>query len=120
MGGRDRLVATWHRKHQTLGVIAVRLDAQGLSLDCAGGGAVSAGAHLFGVPYMYAMFNMVVTAVVFLLSKNLLSGLLVFPIHAVGYVLTLRDDRIFAILQVKMSKCPPRATGVWGINTYRP
>lgn len=75
---------------------------------------------LFGVPYMYAMFNMVVTAVVFLLSKNLLSGLLVFPIHAVGYVLTLRDDRIFTILQVKMSKCPPRAIGVWGINTYRP
>ena len=75
---------------------------------------------VFGVPYMYAMFNMVVTAVVFLLSKNLLAGLLVFPIHGVGYVLTLRDDRIFAILQVKMSKCPPRATGVWGINTYRP
>ena len=73
---------------------------------------------LFGVPYMFAMFNMVVTAIVFLVTKNLLSGLLVFPIHAAGYVLTLRDDRIFAILQVKASKCPPRSRPVWGVDSY--
>ena len=73
---------------------------------------------LFGVPYMFAMFNMVVTAVVFLLTKNLLSGLLVFPIHAIGYVLTLRDDKIFSILHVKAAKCPPRSRPVWGVDSY--
>ena len=68
---------------------------------------------------MFAMFNMVVTAIVFLVTKNLLSGLLVFPIHAIGYVLTLRDDKIFSILQVKATKCPPRSKPVWGIDSYR-
>ena len=52
---------------------------------------------LFGVPYMYSMFNMAVTAVVFLLTKNLLSGFLVFPIHALGYVLTLRDGIVIRV-----------------------
>ena len=75
---------------------------------------------LFGVPYMYSMFNMVVTAVVFLLTKNLLSGFLVFPIHALGYLLTLRDDKIFNIIRVKAAKCPPRSKAVWGVNSYRP
>jgi len=41
---------------------------------------------LFGVPYMFSMFNMVVTAVVFLVTKNLLSGFLILPIHAAGLV----------------------------------
>jgi type IV secretion system protein VirB3 len=74
---------------------------------------------LFGVPYMYSMFNMVVTAVVFLLTKNLLSGFLVFPIHALGYVLTLRDDKIFNIIRVRCAKSPPRSKSVWGVNSYR-
>lgn len=75
---------------------------------------------LFGVPYMFSMFNMVVAAVVFLMTKNLFSGFLVFPIHALGYVLTLRDDRIFEIIRVKMTKCPPRSQAVWGLDSYRP
>ena len=74
---------------------------------------------LFGAPYMFSMFNMVVTAIVFLITKNLLSGLLAFPIHAIGYVLTLRDDNIFAILSVRAAKCPPRSKPVWGIDSYR-
>jgi type IV secretion system protein VirB3 len=75
---------------------------------------------LFGVPYMFSMFNMVVTAVVFLVTKNLLSGFLILPIHAAGYVLTLRDDRIFEIIRVKMTKCPPRSKALWGLDSYRP
>ena len=74
---------------------------------------------LFGAPYLFSMFNMVVTAIVFLVTKNLISGLLVFPIHAIGYVLTLRDDKIFAILSVRAAKCPPRSKPVWGIDSYR-
>ena len=74
---------------------------------------------LFGVPYMYSMFNMVVTAVVFLMTKNLLSGFLVLPIHALGYVLTLRDDKIFNIVRVRGAKCPPRSKATWGVTSYR-
>ena len=74
---------------------------------------------LFGVPYMYSMFNMVVTAVVFLVTKNLLSGFLVLPIHALGYVLTLRDDKIFNIIRVISAKCPPRSKTIWGVSSYK-
>jgi type IV secretion system protein VirB3 len=75
---------------------------------------------LFGVPYMFAMFNIVVTAVVFLATKNLLTLLLVLPIHSLGYFLSLVDDQIFMILRVKMAKTPPRSKAVWQVKSYAP
>ncbi|MFC2254517.1 type IV secretion system protein VirB3 [Labrys portucalensis] len=73
---------------------------------------------LFGVPYMFTMANLVLTAVVFLVTKNLLLLLICAPIHLVGYLLTLRDDQIFAILRVKGQKTPPRSSLVWGVKSY--
>ncbi|QND54378.1 conjugal transfer protein (plasmid) [Phyllobacterium sp. 628] len=75
---------------------------------------------LFGVPYMFAMFNIVVTAVVFLATKNLLTLLLILPIHSFGYFLSLLDDQIFMILRVKAAKTPPQSRAVWGIKSYTP
>lgn len=75
---------------------------------------------LFGVPYMYAMFNMVVTAVVFLATKNLLSFFLVGPVHAIGYLMALNDDQIFNILRIKATKTPPQSSAAWGVKSYRP
>ncbi|EJN02774.1 VirB3 family type IV secretion system protein [Phyllobacterium sp. YR531] len=75
---------------------------------------------LFGVPYMFAMFNMVVTAVIFLATKSLLSLFLVLPIHSFGYFLTLRDEQIFSILKVKGAKTPPQSQALWGIKSYAP
>jgi type IV secretion system protein VirB3 len=75
---------------------------------------------LFGVPYMFSMFNMVVTAVVFLATKSLLLLLLVLPIHSVGYFLTLRDHQIFNILRVMASKTPPQSKSTWGVKSYAP
>ena len=74
----------------------------------------------WGVTYSALLFNAIFTMEVFLLTKNLLSGFLVFPIHALGYVLTLRDDKIFNIIRVKAAKCPPRSKAIWGVNSYRP
>lgn len=75
---------------------------------------------LFGVPYMFAMFNMVVTAVVFLATKSLLTLFLVLPIHSFGYFLTLRDDQIFNILRVKGARTPPQSNALWGVKSYAP
>ncbi|MGH6859453.1 MAG: type IV secretion system protein VirB3 [Phyllobacterium sp.] len=75
---------------------------------------------LFGVPYMFAMFNMVVTAVIFLATKSLFTLLLVLPIHSLGYFLTLRDEHIFAILRVKGARTPPQSTLLWGVRSYAP
>ncbi|WP_457302879.1 type IV secretion system protein VirB3 [Phyllobacterium sp. P5_D12] len=75
---------------------------------------------LFGVPYMYAMFNMVVTAVVFLATKSLFTLFLVLPIHSFGYFLTLRDEQIFNILRVKGARTPPQSKVLWGVRSYAP
>ena len=73
---------------------------------------------LMGVPYLYFMFNGVVSSVCFLVSHNLLMLLVAIPLHLLGYVLTLRDDRIFEIFLVKSSKCPPRSRALWGADSY--
>ena len=73
---------------------------------------------LMGVPYLYFMFNGVISSVCFLLSHNLLMLLVAIPLHLLGYVLTLRDDRIFEILMVRTSKCPPRSRAFWGADSY--
>lgn len=74
---------------------------------------------LMGVPYMYFMLNGVVTSVCFLVSHNLLMLLVAIPLHLLGFVMTLRDDRIFEILLVKSAKCPPRSRSFWGADSYR-
>lgn len=73
---------------------------------------------LMGVPYMYFMFNGVVSSVCFLVSHNLFMLLVAIPLHLFGFVMTLRDDRIFEILFVKSTKCPPRSRGFWGADSY--
>ena len=73
---------------------------------------------LMGVPYLYFMFNWVISSVCFLVSHNLLMLLVAVPLHLLGYVLTLRDDRIFEILMVRTSKCPPRSRAFWGADSY--
>jgi type IV secretion system protein VirB3 len=73
---------------------------------------------LMGVPYLYFMFNGVASSVCFLVSHNLFVLLVAIPLHLLGYLLTLRDDRIFEILLVKSTKCPPRSRAFWGADSY--
>ncbi|MBB3238262.1 type IV secretion system protein VirB3 [Phyllobacterium endophyticum] len=79
--------------------------------------ALTSAPTMFGVPYMYAMFNMVVTAVVFLATKSLFTLFLILPIHSFGYFLTLRDKQIFNILRVKGA---PQSKALWGVKSYAP
>lgn len=73
---------------------------------------------LMGVPYMYFMFNGVVSSVCFLVSHNLFMLLVAIPLHLFGYILTLRDDRIFEILFVRSTRCPPRSRTFWSADSY--
>ena len=75
---------------------------------------------LMGVPYMYFMFNGVVSSVCFLVTHDLLMLPVAIPLHLFGYVMTLRDDRIFEILFVRSTKCPPRTRAFWGADSYSP
>ena len=73
---------------------------------------------LMGVPYLYFMFNGVTSSVCFLVTHNLLLLLVAIPLHLFGYIMTLRDERIFEIFIVKSAKCPPRSRGLWGVDSY--
>ena len=48
----------------------------------------------------------------------LVSLLVAIPLHLFGYVMTLRDDRIFEILFVRSTKCPPRSRAFWAADSY--
>ncbi len=74
---------------------------------------------IVGVPYMYFMFEMVATSVIFLATHNLFNLFWMIPLHLFGYVMTLRDDRIFEVLFVRSSKCPPRSREFWGCDSYK-
>ena len=54
----------------------------------------------------------------FLVSHNLLMLGIAVPLHLLGYVLTMRDERIFEIVFVKTTKCPPRSRALWGADSY--
>ena len=52
----------------------------------------------WGVTYSALLLNLVFTMEVFLLTKNLLTLLLIIPIHGISALLCLRDPRIFDLL----------------------
>jgi type IV secretion system protein VirB3 len=54
----------------------------------------------FGVTYVAMLMNLVFTMEAFLLTKNLLTLLLVLPIHGVCALLCARDARYFDLLLV--------------------
>jgi type IV secretion system protein VirB3 len=75
---------------------------------------------LMGVPYLYFMFNGVASSVCFLVTHDLFMLLVAVPLHLFGYVMALRDDRIFEILFVRSTRCPPRTRAFWGADSYAP
>ncbi|MGH7107050.1 MAG: type IV secretion system protein VirB3 [Acetobacteraceae bacterium] len=52
----------------------------------------------WGVTFSALLFNLVFTMEVFLLTRNLLTLLLVIPIHGICALLCLRDPRIFDLI----------------------
>ena len=69
---------------------------------------------LFGVPYPFFMFIGVVSAVVFLATKNLFTLALILPLYAIGRIMVVRDPQIFEILLIRGRKTPPRSKQFWG------
>lgn len=75
---------------------------------------------LLGVPYLYFMFMGVVSAVLFLATKNLFMLLAGLPLYAIGRIMVARDPQIFEILMIRSAKCPPRSKSFWhGASSYK-
>lgn len=76
---------------------------------------------LWGIPWGLFVAEIVLVLMVFLNTKNLLMFLLILPMHAASYVLTIKDVRLVDIIRVRLSKCAgTRNRGFWGGNSYTP
>lgn len=76
---------------------------------------------ILGVPRGAFVIEGVIVCIIFLQAHNPLMMLLFLPLHAIMYVLTIRDPRFLDILRVKAAKClPVRNKSFWGGNSYSP
>ena len=74
-----------------------------------------------GVTYKYAVFNLIVTIEMFMITKSFWTLLLAPVIHAVGYLGCLKEPRFFDMWITRASRCPRvRNFGFWRANAYRP
>lgn len=74
-----------------------------------------------GVTYSYAVFNLIVTIELFLITHRFTVLLAALVIHGAGVVGCLRDPRIFDLWLIRVSRCPRiRNFGFWAANSYTP
>ena len=76
---------------------------------------------MWGIPFGLFVAETILVVLIFLNTKNLLMFLLLIPMHAASYVLTIKDARLVDIVRIRLSKCPgTRNRGFWGGNSYTP
>ena len=76
---------------------------------------------MFGVPYVVFVIEAMLVLEAFLMTKNLLMFGLFIPLHAIGYVLTVRDARFVDVIVTSLSKCPATLNrAFWGGDSYSP
>ncbi|RLA54433.1 MAG: type VI secretion protein [Gammaproteobacteria bacterium] len=74
-----------------------------------------------GVTYTFFVINGTLTTIVFLAANNLLAFVIGIPVHMVGYLVCLKDPRIFDIWRVRLLKTPTcRNRGFWNASSYAP
>ena len=74
-----------------------------------------------GVTYSYFIINAAVTTEAFLMTKSFLALPVALVVHAVGYIVCLREPRIFDLWLTKVTRCPRvRNWRRWGCNSYAP
>ena len=76
---------------------------------------------VFGVTYEYAVANLVISVDIFLLTKSFWVLPAAAIVHAIGYVMCIREPRFFTLNFVKASTCPRvRNYRYWRCNSYQP
>ena len=74
-----------------------------------------------GVTYNFFVINAAVTTEIFLLTRSFLALPAAFLIHGAGYLMCLREPRVFDLWLTKVSRCPRvRNWKRWGCNSYSP
>jgi type IV secretion system protein VirB3 len=74
-----------------------------------------------GVTYGYAVFNVIVTLELFLITKSLWVAILVVALHAMGCLGCLRDRRFFDLWLTRARNCQRVPNfKLWHANAYMP
>lgn len=74
-----------------------------------------------GVSYAFFVLNLVVTTEVFLITKSFWAITAALVLHAIGYLMCLRDPRWLDIWIQKVSRCPRVPNHKhWHCNSYAP
>lgn len=74
-----------------------------------------------GVTYSYFIINAVVTTEVFLMTRSFWAFAATAVIHVVGYLMCLREPRVFDIWLTSVRRCPRvRNYAKWRCNSYHP
>ena len=74
-----------------------------------------------GVSYSVVVLNVIFTTELFLSFKSAWVVAGAVAAHAIGWLASLREPRIFELWKVRVSACPRIANwSVWRCNAYRP
>ena len=74
-----------------------------------------------GVTYTFFVANVTITTILFLASNNLAAFLVGPPVHIVGYLMCLKDPRLFDLWRIKLTKTTLcRNRQFWRANSYQP
>jgi type IV secretion system protein VirB3 len=74
-----------------------------------------------GVTYGYAVFNLIVTLEIFLVTRSFWAFIAAGLLHALGYLGCLHEPRFFDIWWTRLRHCPRvRNYWYWRVNSYRP
>ena len=74
-----------------------------------------------GVTYSYAVFNLIVTLEIFLITRSFWAFPAAIVVHGIGYVGCVREPRFFDLWVTRLSRCPRvRNFWFWRANAYRP
>jgi type IV secretion system protein VirB3 len=72
-----------------------------------------------GVTYSFFVINAAVTTEAFLMTKSFLALPVALIVHAIGYIASLREPRVFDLWLTRVSRCPRvRNWKRWGCNSY--
>lgn len=74
-----------------------------------------------GVSYSFFVLNLVATTEVFLITKSIWAIVAALVIHAIGYLICLREPRFLDLWILRASRCP-RVPNYdrWRCNSYAP
>lgn len=74
-----------------------------------------------GVTFSFFVVNAAVTTEIFLLTRSFAALPAAFAIHVFGYLMCLREPRVFDLWLTSISRCPRvRNWKHWGCNSYLP